>query len=121
MVPSDFNLNFQRYVIAETVNGVETLSTIYTYATEAFAQGYIDTFGGTRQLRIAHCVKVKDSKRGNVPAGQPVLWAVQRKDAVTGEITQHGNLHSSEASANFWVSILGDPELSVKLVTEYLV
>lgn len=121
MLASDFNLNFQRFVIAETVSGVETLSTIYSYATEASAQGYINTFGGTRALRIAHVVKVKDSKRGNVPAGQPVLWAVQRKDAVTGEITQHGNLHATQASANFWVSILNDAELSVKMVTEYLV
>ena len=118
---SDFNLNFQRYVIAETINGVETLSTIYTYATEAAAQGYIDTFGGTRALRIAHCVKVRDNKHGNVPAGTPVRWAVQNRDSVTDEITQIGNLHTSKASANFWVTILGDPDNSVKLLTEYLV
>lgn len=121
LVASDFNLNFQRYVIAETISGVETLSTIYTYATEPAAQGYIATFGGTRQLRIAHLVKVKDSKHGNVPAGTPVLWAVQHKDAVTGVITQLGNLHVNRSPADFWVMIYGDPQNKTKLLTEYLV
>jgi len=92
LVASDFNLNFQRYAIAETVNGVETISTIYTYHSEAFAQGYLNTFGGTRALRIVHLVKVRDSKHNKVD-GAPTRWAVQRKDAVTGAITQLGNLH----------------------------
>ncbi|MCP4896269.1 MAG: hypothetical protein GY906_04775 [bacterium] len=121
MNASDFNLNFQRYVIAETISGVETLSTVYTYATEAAAQGYINTFGGTRDLRIAHLVKVRDNKHGNVPAGTPVLWAIQRKDAVTNEITQHGNLYTAQSSAAFWVGLYNDPQLSVKMLTEYLI
>jgi len=118
---SDFNLNLQRFVIAETVSGVETLSTTYTYSTEAAAQGYIDTFGGTRDLRIAHLVKVRDNKHQNVPAGTPVLWAVQRRDAVTGEITQHGNLYTAKSTAEFWVSLYNDPQLSVKMLTEYVI
>jgi len=117
--PSDFNLNLQRYVIAETVAGAETLSGTYTYATDAAAQGYINTFGGSRDLRIAHVVKVKDSKRGNVPAGQPVKYAVHFTDAVTGAISQWGNLHTNESTANFWVGLYNDPQKTVKLVTEY--
>lgn len=121
MQASDFNLNLQRYVIAETdpVTLEETLSTIYHYPTEAAAQGYINTFGGERILRVAHLVKVRDNKRGNVPEDKPVLWAVQ-DNGPGGTKVLYGNLHVSKSTADFWVSLFGPPK-ATKLMTEYII
>ena len=53
-----FNHLVNRTQIVETVAGVESVLANYDYTVEPFgeqfAQGYIDTFGGSRDLRIAY-------------------------------------------------------------------
>jgi len=59
---SVFNHLVNRTQIVETVNGVESVLANYDYDVEPFgeqfAQGYIDTFGGTRDLRIAYFAEI---------------------------------------------------------------
>lgn len=114
--PSDFNTNLQVYLIHENGQPVTYLD----FPTESAAQGYIDTFGGTRDLEIVHYVKVRDSKRDNVPSGHPTLWVCQRK--IGSDIIYMGNPHVAQASADFWTGIYGGPNATykTKLLAEFV-
>lgn len=113
---SDYNFNLQIFCIEEDGN----LLPHWDFPTESAAQGYIDTFGAGRNLRIVHCVKVRDSKRHLVPVGTPTLWVCQKK--VGSDISYMGNPHLAQSSADFWTGIYGGPNdtYKTKMLAEYL-
>jgi len=120
LLAPDFNLNVQIYIIEEVLNGVPTILPQWDFTTEAFAQGYIDTFGAGRDLRIVHFVKVKDSARDKVPAGTPTVWICQKTNT-DGSKSYMGNPHLTESNADFWTGIFGGPNATyaTKMLSEY--
>lgn len=67
-VPTSFNHDVNRTQIIETVLGVESVLANYDYSVEplgpTFAQGYIDTFGGERSLRVAYFAEQTGASTG---------------------------------------------------------
>ena len=114
---SDFNLNLQVYIIHE--NGSPLVA--WDFPTETAAQGYVDTFGAGRDLEIVHYVKVRDSKRGNVEAGRPVLWVCQEKLA-DGSVRYVANPMTSKATADFWSNVVygSTGRHSTKMLAKYV-
>lgn len=61
---STFYHNVNRYHVIETVEGVESVLGNYDYASEAGANGYIATFGGTRNLRVGYFAELTGVSAG---------------------------------------------------------
>jgi len=114
-----YETDMEIFIIEEVLNGVPTILPQWDFTTEAFAQGYIDTFGAGRDLRIIHFVKVTDETRDDVPAGTPVVWICEK--TVNDVHSYMGNPHLTQNYADFWTGIFGGPNATynTRMLAEY--